>query len=63
MPTRVALTLAPRGTNLPVDGAPWRNIGSVDLARGEKPLTTAPTEEILGAIEANGYFVGPVETV
>jgi hypothetical protein len=62
-PTRVALTLVPKGLNLPVDGAPWRYISSVDLARGERPLTTTPTEEILGAIEANGYFIWPVEPV
>jgi hypothetical protein len=62
-PTRVALTLTPRGLNLPVDGAPWRYIGAVDLARGEKSLAAAPPEEILAAIETNGYFIWPVETV
>ena len=62
-PNRVALTLEPRGLNLPVDGAPWRFICSVDLARGETPLTTAPPEEILAAIEADGYFIWPVEAV
>jgi hypothetical protein len=50
-----------RDSALPVDGAPWRYISAVDLG-GEKPLTAAPPEEILAAIETNGYFIGPLET-
>lgn len=56
---RVALTIDASGANLPADGAPWQQIGQVDLSAAN-PWVKAPVAEIEQALSTTGCFVWSV---
>jgi hypothetical protein len=54
----IALAHGRCAKHLPADGAPWRIVGSLGLGAEVGPRVDASCEEILTAVERQGYFVG-----
>ena len=55
-PFRVALAKDQMGKTLPMEGAPWRASGSVEVEAGTT-FMGVPLDEILGTIERSGHFI------
>jgi hypothetical protein len=53
-----ALATDNSGQNLPAGGAPWKLLGVTKVEPG-KQLIGASSDEILAAIQRNGYFIYP----
>jgi hypothetical protein len=60
---RVALTSDPKGTNLPPDGAPWKQIGEINIERGQGPRIGASSDEIIELIERDGLVLWPFKDI
>jgi hypothetical protein len=54
----IALAYGRSPKHLPTNGAPWRVVGSLGLGAEVGPRVDASCEEILAAVERQGYFVG-----
>jgi hypothetical protein len=59
--SRVALTKDQTGANLPKDGAPWKLIGTTEVEADGKPRIGASSDEIVAAVEKDGFIIWPVQ--